>query len=163
MRAAPSGLRHPASALCLGRHSRLAGRCPNNSSLFPPLAAVVVVAAEKMFLISGYRKVCGLSCTPFSREGGYPFRQSLRLCPLGGAGCERSEQTEGGLLGAAHRQKSSYAEENSCPKAKLSATAPFFVRRTVIYYTCIVARKGCAGAFSQGGVSRARCTEKAVF
>ena len=35
------GLRHPASAaLCL----RLAGRCPNNDSLFPPLAAVVVVA-----------------------------------------------------------------------------------------------------------------------
>ena len=38
------GLRHPASASCLGRHLRLAGRCPNNSSLFPPLAAVVVVA-----------------------------------------------------------------------------------------------------------------------
>ena len=40
------GLRHPASASCLGRHSRLAGRCPNNSSLFPPLAAVVVVAGH---------------------------------------------------------------------------------------------------------------------
>ena len=39
-----NGLRPPASASCLGRHSRLAGRCPNNSSLFPPLAAVVVVA-----------------------------------------------------------------------------------------------------------------------
>ena len=38
------GLRHPASASCLGRHSRLAGRCPNNCSLFPPLAAVAVVA-----------------------------------------------------------------------------------------------------------------------
>ena len=49
------GLRHPASASCLGRHLRLAGRCPNNSSLFPPLAAVVVVAlcaysAERLFL-----------------------------------------------------------------------------------------------------------------
>ena len=44
MASAASGLRHPASASCLGRHSRLAGRCPNNSSLFPPLAAVVVVA-----------------------------------------------------------------------------------------------------------------------
>ncbi|MCI3202380.1 hypothetical protein D0D05_10600 [Faecalibacterium prausnitzii] len=48
------GLRHPASASCPGRHLRLAGRCPNNSSLFPPLAAVVVVAlcasiAERMF------------------------------------------------------------------------------------------------------------------
>ena len=51
------GLRHPASASCLGRHLRLAGRCPNNSSLLPPLAAVVVVAlwafsAEKLFIIS---------------------------------------------------------------------------------------------------------------
>ena len=51
------GLRHPASASCLGRHLRLTGRCPNNSSLFPPLAAVVVVAlwaysAEELFLIS---------------------------------------------------------------------------------------------------------------
>ena len=46
MRAAFYGLRHPASASCLGRHSRLAGRCPNNSSLFPPLAAVVVVASH---------------------------------------------------------------------------------------------------------------------
>ena len=40
------GLQHPASASCLGRHLRLAGRCPNNSSLFPPLAAVVVVAGH---------------------------------------------------------------------------------------------------------------------
>ena len=43
-RAGSDGLRHPASASCLGRHLRLAGRCPNNSSLFPPLAAVAVVA-----------------------------------------------------------------------------------------------------------------------
>ena len=41
------GLRHPASASCLGRHARLAGRCPNNSSLFPPLAAVVAVAQQR--------------------------------------------------------------------------------------------------------------------
>ena len=46
MRSAFYGLRHPASASCLERHSRLAGRCPNNSSLFPPLAAVVIVAAH---------------------------------------------------------------------------------------------------------------------
>ena len=46
MASASYGLRHPASALCLGRHLRLAGRCPNNSSLFPPLAAVVVVAGH---------------------------------------------------------------------------------------------------------------------
>ena len=46
MPSASYGLRHPASASCLGRHARLAGRCPNNSSLFPPLAAVVVVAGH---------------------------------------------------------------------------------------------------------------------
>ena len=39
-----AGLRLPASISCLERHSCPAGRCPNNSSLFPPLAAVVVVA-----------------------------------------------------------------------------------------------------------------------
>jgi len=63
MRAA-IGLRHPASASCLERHLRLAGRCPNNSSLFPPLAAVVVVAlcaysAERIFIISQFWKICG--------------------------------------------------------------------------------------------------------
>ena len=68
------GLRHPASASCLERHLRLAGRCPNNSSLFPPLAAVVVVAlcasiAERIFIISEHRSVCGRSGAPFSREG----------------------------------------------------------------------------------------------
>ena len=41
-----SGLRLPASASCLGRHSRLAGRGPNSSSLFPPQAAVVAVARK---------------------------------------------------------------------------------------------------------------------
>ena len=68
------GLRHPASASCLGRHSRLAGRCPNSSSLFPPLAAVVVVAlwpysAERLFLIEQSRSVCGRSGFAFSRKG----------------------------------------------------------------------------------------------
>jgi len=40
----PYGLRLPASASCKVLHLRPAGRCPNNSSLLPPLAAVVVVA-----------------------------------------------------------------------------------------------------------------------
>ena len=35
----------PSIRACLGRHLRLAGRCPNNSSLHRPLAAVVVVAS----------------------------------------------------------------------------------------------------------------------
>ena len=39
-----AGLRPPASALCFKKHLRLAGRCPNSDSLFPPPAAVVAVA-----------------------------------------------------------------------------------------------------------------------
>ena len=79
------GLRHPASASCLGRHSRLAGRCPNNSSLFPPLAAVVVVAlwpysAERSFLIEQCRSVCGRSGIAFSREGSW--RETAFAAPL---------------------------------------------------------------------------------
>ena len=83
------GLRHPASASCLGRHVRLAGRCPNNSSLFPPLAAVVVVAlwpysAERLFLIEQSRSVCGRSAIPFSRVGS-PLQALTRQLPQGGA------------------------------------------------------------------------------
>ena len=40
------GLRLPAFASYLERYSRLAGRGPNNSSLFLPQAAVVIVAAR---------------------------------------------------------------------------------------------------------------------
>ena len=83
MRAA-IGLRHPASASCLERHLRLAGRCPNNSSLFPPLAAVVVVAlcaysAERIFIISRLQR-------RFLRK-----RSAVgeRLLPLGGAVAQR--------------------------------------------------------------------------
>ena len=50
-------MRHPAFVSCLERHSRLAGRCPNSFSLFPPLAAVVAVAA------------CGLLQITFSPKG----------------------------------------------------------------------------------------------
>ena len=39
-----AGLRHPASAAL---RLRLAGRCPNNDSLLPSLAAVVVVAPSR--------------------------------------------------------------------------------------------------------------------
>ena len=38
------GSRLPAAASCLGRHAHPAGRSPNSSSLFLPLAAVVAVA-----------------------------------------------------------------------------------------------------------------------
>ena len=40
------GSRLVAAAPCLGRHAHPAGRSPNNSSLFLPLAAVVAVAVR---------------------------------------------------------------------------------------------------------------------
>ena len=40
------GSRLPAAASCLGRHAHPAGRSPNSSSLFLPLAAVVAVAVR---------------------------------------------------------------------------------------------------------------------
>ena len=42
-----AGLRLPASASCFDKHSRLAGCGPNSNFLFPPLAAVVVVALPR--------------------------------------------------------------------------------------------------------------------
>ena len=41
-----AGLWHPAVTSCNKLHSYLAGHCPNNSSLYPLLAAVVVVAPK---------------------------------------------------------------------------------------------------------------------
>ena len=72
MPSALSGLRHPASASCLGRHSRLAGRCPNSSSLFPPLAAVVVVAGHiqrKNYFNFAFVAACGPLQTHFHGWG----------------------------------------------------------------------------------------------
>jgi len=63
-------LRLPASAShCL----RLAGRCPNSDSLFPPLAAVVAVAPNRG--ASGEEmKPCGIPKPPLGREGGIAQR-----------------------------------------------------------------------------------------
>ena len=63
-------LRLPASAAhCL----RLAGRCPNSDSLFPPLAAVVAVAPNRG--ASGEEmKPCGIPKPPLGREGGIAQR-----------------------------------------------------------------------------------------
>ena len=106
MASASSGLRHPASASCLGRHARLAGRCPNNSSLFPPLAAVVVVAlcaysAERIFIISRLSRSAERSKRYFhgrGRRGKRHLRRRFlrkrgaaggRSLPLGGAVAQR--------------------------------------------------------------------------
>ena len=100
------GLRPPASASCLGRHLRLAGRCPNNSSLFPPLAVVVVVAlctsiAEELFIISRLSRSAERSKRYFHGRGRNGKRHLQRrflrkrgaagghLLPLGGAVAQR--------------------------------------------------------------------------
>ena len=36
----------PSIRFVLKKHLRLAGHCPNNDSLFPPLAAVIIVAPK---------------------------------------------------------------------------------------------------------------------
>ena len=63
-------LRLPASAShCL----RLAGRCPNSDSLFPPLAAVVVVAPNRGASGEGV-KLSEMPRPPLGREGGIAQR-----------------------------------------------------------------------------------------
>ena len=61
------GSRLPAAAPCLGRHAHPAGRSPNSSSLFLPLAAVVAVA-QGLFSRRTIRRVDAVRihpCVPF--------------------------------------------------------------------------------------------------
>ena len=68
---AKAGLRLPASAAL---RLRLAGRCPNSSSLFPPLAAVVAVAPKgeplacrSAFVWTSKARCLGSNSAPLSR------------------------------------------------------------------------------------------------
>ena len=76
------------------------------------------------------------------------FGRAVFCCPFPG---ELESTAENVLL------KGDYAAKRCVP--------PFFARRTVLYYNSIGAcRKGSEPVrFTQGSVSRARCTEKAVF
>ena len=76
------------------------------------------------------------------------FGRAVFCCPFPG---ELGGTAENVLL------KGDYAAKRCVP--------PFFARQTVLYYNCIGAcRKGSKPVrFTQGSVSRARCTEKAVF
>ena len=61
--------RLPAAASCLGRHAHPAGRSPNSSSLFLPLAAVVAVA-QGLFTRRTIRRVDAVRihpCSPFCK------------------------------------------------------------------------------------------------
>ena len=98
MRSASYGLRHPASASCLGRHMRLAGRCPNNSSLFPPLAAVVVIAAHhqrKIYFIFAILENLWIFQNCFLTGGGATASGISRNSPLVKMRLERSAELVG--------------------------------------------------------------------
>ena len=72
------GLRLPASASCLGRHSHPAGRGPNSSSLFLPQAAVVAVANHGLLALND-PKADGLHTKNPSRcaRGFFVFRRFI--------------------------------------------------------------------------------------
>ena len=81
-RAGADGLRHPASASCLGRHSHPAGRCPNSSSLYPPLAAVVAVANKGLLTLDNPKaEVETKKCQPLRSTHFFFFRFSDLQAP----------------------------------------------------------------------------------
>ena len=81
-RAGADGLRHPASASCLGRHSHPAGRCPNSSSLYPPLAAVVAVANKGLLALDNPKaEVETKKCQPLRSTHFFFFRFSDLQAP----------------------------------------------------------------------------------
>ena len=112
------GLRHPASASCLGRHSRLAGRCPNNSSLLPPLAAVVVVAlwafsAENLFYIFGIAERLRAFRYPiFTGEDRVPQRRAFAESGAANAACRYDPSGEN-AFGALRRARQTRKLKNS--------------------------------------------------
>ena len=80
-------MRHPASASCLGRHSHPAGRCPNSSSLFRPLAAVVAVA-QGLFLRRLQRRRRSCSNPPACPiRDGHKTKSSTQSSPIGRGSC----------------------------------------------------------------------------
>ena len=115
-----SGLRHPASASCLERHSRLAGRCPNSSSLFPPQAAVVAVAPKGR-------------ANGGSRQGSSEYNLSVGLTPAsspgrGAFGKEVSSQRKGKLAGLSAPPEPPLLGELASSEAQMTERAsPFSV------------------------------------
>ena len=81
------GLRLPASASCLGRHSHPAGRGPNSSSLFLPQAAVVAVANYGLLALNNPKAV-GLHTKNPSRcaKGFFVLRRFSVACATSRAG-----------------------------------------------------------------------------
>ena len=82
------GSRLPAAASCLGRHAHPAGRSPNSSSLFLPLAAVVAVAQglSPAGLFGGSMLFESTLAAPFARQIKQKLRHPLDTGVLGGRG-----------------------------------------------------------------------------
>ncbi len=76
------GLWHPAYVSRLERHAHIAGHGPNSDSLFPPLAAVIVVAGHSIARpiacgnrVPPYRIICLGNFLPSCQVGKiYKFR-----------------------------------------------------------------------------------------
>ena len=101
------GSRLPAAASCLGRHAHPAGRSPNSSSLFLPLAAVVAVAVRIHPCAPFARRIKTETPVPGSDTGvlggrGWITRAAQKRSP--GRGSQRLHRALGGtriLLAAA--------------------------------------------------------------
>ena len=81
--------RLPAAASCLGRHAHPAGRSPNSSSLFLPLAAVVAVAQglSPAGLFGGSMLFESTLAAPFARQIKQKLQYPVRILEsLVGAG-----------------------------------------------------------------------------
>ena len=84
--------RLPAAASCLGRHAHPAGRSPNSSSLFLPLAAVVAVAQglSPAGLFGGSMLFESTLAAPFARQIKQKLQYPVRILEsLVGAGGRR--------------------------------------------------------------------------
>ena len=101
------GSRLPAAASCLGRHAHPAGRSPNSSSLFLPLAAVVAVAQglSPAGLFGGSMLFESTLAAPFARQIKQKLRYPLDTGVLGGAKQPKSEPLPSGASLAAISSK----------------------------------------------------------
>ena len=99
--------RLPAAASCLGRHAHPAGRSPNSSSLFLPLAAVVAVAQglSPAGLFGGSMLFESTLAAPFARQIKQKLRYPLDTGVLGGAKQPKSEPLPSGASLAAISSK----------------------------------------------------------
>ena len=101
--------RLPAAASCLGRHAHPAGRSPNSSSLFLPLAAVVAVAQglSPAGLFGGSMLFESTLAAPFARQIKQKLRYPLDTGVLGGAKQPKSEPLPSGASSRGLAVKSS--------------------------------------------------------